>query len=146
MAVADPGFPVGGGGGGVHPLRGAVDLQHSHFLVKMFTKNKRIGSHRGWRTPGMPPLDPPMKGMIVRFSCVITCIYQLSILCSLSSRVLHIIIFPLFLFWLMKLLCQDLLDAFTHDIIVFAAIITTQCAPPIYASELLFYEFHLGLV
>ena len=26
-------------------------------------KNKRIGSHRGWCAPGMPPLDPPMHNI-----------------------------------------------------------------------------------
>ena len=33
-AVADPGFPVGGGG---------VDLQHRRFSVKMYAKMKELG-------------------------------------------------------------------------------------------------------
>ena len=27
-------------------------------------ENERIGSHRGWRAPGTPPLDPPMVSYI----------------------------------------------------------------------------------
>ena len=38
--VADPGFPVGGGR---EPVRGGVDLQRGHFLVKMYVKTKELG-------------------------------------------------------------------------------------------------------
>ena len=30
------------------------------FFGENVFKNERIGSHRGWRAPGTPPLDPPM--------------------------------------------------------------------------------------
>ena len=52
ISVADPGFPVGGG---VHPLGG-----HGPLMRALFSENvcetERIGSHRGWRAPGTPPL------------------------------------------------------------------------------------------
>ena len=48
--MADPGFPVGGGG---------VDLLRGHFLVKMYAKMKELGP-MGGRAPGTPPPDPPM--------------------------------------------------------------------------------------
>ena len=41
---ADPGFPIGGHG----PITGGVDLQHGHFLVKMYVKTKEldpVGGH-----------------------------------------------------------------------------------------------------
>ena len=47
ITVADPGFPVGGGGRG----RPTWAL-----FGENVCKNERIGSHRG----GMPPLDPPI--------------------------------------------------------------------------------------
>ena len=40
--VADPGFPMGGGGG------------HGPLMWALFGKNERIGSHRG-HAPHMPP-------------------------------------------------------------------------------------------
>ena len=39
ISVADPGFPVGGGGGR-GPVRGDVDLQRGHFSAKIFVKMK----------------------------------------------------------------------------------------------------------
>ena len=51
--VADPGFLVGGGGG-VHPLGGGMDLRHGHFLVKMYAKMKELGPMP------MPMPHPPM--------------------------------------------------------------------------------------
>ena len=60
IAVADPGFPVGG----MHPLGG-----HGPLLQVLFgenvCENKRIGSHRGACTRHTP-LDLPMH-------CIITC-------------------------------------------------------------------------
>ena len=51
-SVADPAFPIGG----MLPLGGGVDLRCRHFLVKMYAKMKeRIGFHRGWHAPSMPP-------------------------------------------------------------------------------------------
>ena len=48
--------------GGVHPL-GGVDLQHGHFLVKMYAKMKELGPMGAYT--GHTPLDPPMgKGII----------------------------------------------------------------------------------
>ena len=44
--------------GGAEPLGGA-NLQHGHFLAKMYAKMKeldRVGGH----APVVPPLDPPM--------------------------------------------------------------------------------------
>ena len=55
LAVADPGFPIGG----VHPLGGAVDFRHGHFLVKMYAKTKELGPIGGGVRPARP-LDPPM--------------------------------------------------------------------------------------
>ena len=53
-SVADPGFPVGGGGGGgVDPLRG-VDLRRGCFLAKMCVKMKEFGPVGG-RATGTPP-------------------------------------------------------------------------------------------
>ena len=53
--VADPGFPVGGGGG--------VDLQHGCFSAKICAKMKEFGP-MGGHAPGMPPpLDPPMQSI-----------------------------------------------------------------------------------
>ena len=46
MPVADPGFPVGGGGG--------ADLQGIHFSVKTYVKTKEmdpVGGGGGGRTP-----------------------------------------------------------------------------------------------
>ena len=58
IAVADPGFPVGGGG--VHPLGGVCGPPTWALFGENVCKNERIGSHRG-RAPGTPPpLDPPM--------------------------------------------------------------------------------------
>ena len=55
IAVADPGFPVGGRapvGGGC-----GVDLRCRQFGENVY-KNERIGSHRGWHAPGTPPPPP----------------------------------------------------------------------------------------
>ena len=54
--MVDPGFPVGG----VHPLGGHGPLTWVLFGENV-CKNERIGSHRRWHAPGMPPpVDPPM--------------------------------------------------------------------------------------
>ena len=51
--VADPGFPVGGGG--VHPLGGCGPPMRVLFDENV-CENERIGSHIGWRAPGtLPP-------------------------------------------------------------------------------------------
>ena len=50
--MADPGFPVGGGG---------VDLRRGRFSVKMYTKTKELGPMGGGgMCPAAPPPDPPM--------------------------------------------------------------------------------------
>ena len=51
ISVADPGFPVGGGG---------VDLQRRCFSVKMYAKMKELGPIGGGVRPSRPPPDPPM--------------------------------------------------------------------------------------
>ena len=48
--VADPGFPVGGGG---------ADLQRGCFSAKTYVKMKELDPVGG-RGPAAPPLDPPM--------------------------------------------------------------------------------------
>ena len=48
--MADPGLPVGG----VHPLGGRGPPTWALFSENV-CKNERIGSHRGWHAPGMPP-------------------------------------------------------------------------------------------
>ena len=56
IAVVDPGFPIGGAWThyeGHGPLTWVLFSENA-------CENKRIGSHRGWCAPGMPPpLDPP---------------------------------------------------------------------------------------
>ena len=62
-AVADPGFPIGEAWnhkGGCGPPTRAL-------FGENVCKNERIGSRRGWRVPGTPPLDPPMQGAYVTF-------------------------------------------------------------------------------
>ena len=56
-AVADPGFPVGGG---VDLVQGAVDPRGSYVSKILHVKTKESGPRRGGRTPGAPPLDLPM--------------------------------------------------------------------------------------
>ena len=51
--MADPGFPVGGGGG-AWTRWGGVDLQRGCFLAKMYAKMKEFGP-TGGRAPGTPP-------------------------------------------------------------------------------------------
>ena len=51
--VADPGFPVVGGG--VHQLGGGVDLRCGCFLVKMDAKTKELGPIGGGVRPARPP-------------------------------------------------------------------------------------------
>ena len=48
-AVADPGFPVGGG----------VDSRRGYVSNILYVKTKDFGP-LGERVPGTPPLDPPM--------------------------------------------------------------------------------------
>ena len=57
MAVADPGFPVGGRQvfGGRRPLTQVL-------FGENVCENERIGSRWGGRAPAVPPLDPPMNG------------------------------------------------------------------------------------
>ena len=45
--------------GGCAPIRGGMDLQRGHLLVKMCAKMKELGPIGG-HASGMPPLDPPM--------------------------------------------------------------------------------------
>ena len=49
--VADPGFPVGGRA----PVRGGMDLQRGHFLVKMCAITKELGPIGGGVRPARPP-------------------------------------------------------------------------------------------
>ena len=52
-SVADPGFPVGGGGRA--PIRGGVDLRRGHSLVKMYAKMKELGPIGGACAGHAPP-------------------------------------------------------------------------------------------
>ena len=56
MAVADPGFPVGGGGG-VDPLGGGGGRgpPTQVLFAKNVCKNERIGSRRGGMRQARPP-------------------------------------------------------------------------------------------
>ena len=54
LAVADPGFPVGGD---AKPLGGA-NLRRGHFLAKMYAKTKELYPVGG--AGRRRPLDPPM--------------------------------------------------------------------------------------
>ena len=49
LTVADPGFPIGGGG---------ANFRRIHFLAKMYAKTKEIDPVGGGAPA--PPLDPPM--------------------------------------------------------------------------------------
>ena len=61
LAVADPGFPVGGG---VDLVRGAVDPRGGYVLKILHVKMKESGPvGGGGRAPGAPPLDPPMPSV-----------------------------------------------------------------------------------
>ena len=54
--MVDPGFPVGGA-----PTHwGGANLQHVHFLVKMYAKTKEIDPVGGGARRRRSPLDPPM--------------------------------------------------------------------------------------
>ena len=46
-------------GGGRAPVRGGMDLQRRHFLVKMYVKTKELGTIGGGMCPAHP-LDMPM--------------------------------------------------------------------------------------
>ena len=60
-AVADPGFPVGGG---VDLVRGAVDPRGGYVSKILHVKNERIWTRRGGGARrARPPLDPPMIRM-----------------------------------------------------------------------------------
>ena len=51
--MADPGFPVGGGGRA--PVRRGVDLRRWHFTVKMYVKTKELGPIGGACAGHAPP-------------------------------------------------------------------------------------------
>ena len=88
--VADPGFPIGGGGG--------TDLRCGHFSVKTCVKTKELdpvggGGGRGtcwWRTP----LDPPMVSLrknkkAVRLMAQLIKFYKFYYLLYLNKRWLN---------------------------------------------------------
>ena len=61
-AVADPGFPVGGG---VDLIRGAVDPPRQLRFKNFACQNERIWTRRGGARAGRaPPLDPPMSRLL----------------------------------------------------------------------------------
>ena len=51
--VTDPGFPMGGGGGGAEPL-GGTNLWCGHFSAKMYAKMKELDPVRGVCASGTP--------------------------------------------------------------------------------------------
>ena len=57
-AVADPGFPVGGG---VDLVRGAVDPRGGYVSKILHVKTKESGPVGGGARRARPPLDPPMQ-------------------------------------------------------------------------------------
>ena len=57
IAVADPGFPVGGG---VDLVRGAVDPRGGYVSKILHVKMKESGPVGGGARRARPPLDPPM--------------------------------------------------------------------------------------
>ena len=60
--MADPGFPVGGGGA---PTRwGGANLQHIHFSVKTYAKTKEIDPVGGG-APAAPPGSANADGDIL---------------------------------------------------------------------------------
>ena len=59
--MADPGFPVGGRA----PIRGGVDLQCGHFLVKMYVKTKELGPMGGVRQARPPRSANALTLMII---------------------------------------------------------------------------------
>ena len=69
MAVADPGFPVGGGAWTRWGGRGPVTQV---LFGKNVYQNERIGSRRGGVRPARP-LDPPMCGIIKSPQEQLTC-------------------------------------------------------------------------
>ena len=50
-SVADPEFPVRGGGA----IGGRLDLKRERFLLKMYVKTKELGPIGRGREPGTPP-------------------------------------------------------------------------------------------
>ena len=58
FAVADLGFPIGGGGGAELLGRG-TNLQRGHCLAKTYAKTKELDPIGG-RTLAAPPFDLPM--------------------------------------------------------------------------------------
>ena len=61
-AVADPGFPVGGG---VDLVRGAVDPRGGYVSKILYVKTKESGPVGGGARRARPPLDPPMHWHVV---------------------------------------------------------------------------------
>ena len=55
--MANPGFPIGGRA----PVRGGMDLQHGHFLVKMYAKTKELGPIGGGVHLARPPRSANAK-------------------------------------------------------------------------------------
>ena len=60
LAVADPGFPRGGG---ANLKGGGANLLFGHFFLKTAWKWRNFGPEGGVR-PSRPPLDPPLFGAI----------------------------------------------------------------------------------
>ena len=57
-AVADPGFPVGGG---VDLVGGGVDSRRGYVLKILYVKTKELGPLGGGAHQARPALDPPMQ-------------------------------------------------------------------------------------
>ena len=57
---ADPGFPVGGGGGAPTLVGGGANLRHRHFLVKTYVKTKEFGPVSGGMHRKLLYVDPPL--------------------------------------------------------------------------------------
>ena len=87
-SVADPGFPIGG----CAPIKGGMDLQRGHFLVKMYVKRKELGP-----IGGMHCTCPP-RSANVKLNNLSICIVSVSICISICIH-LYLYLYPSALYY-----------------------------------------------